>query len=152
MVAAEPLVPKPLENQRPRSSSRASRLPPRGLRRVRAGRAAAAVAWAASAVACAPSYRAVYPDSLCRVLQQETPPALAAHASLLEQVIDSFEGAPPAGLELELAYYAARLGDHERARAALERERARYPELAALLEAAAGHLRALPAVVAPPRE
>lgn len=99
-------------------------------------------------VACTPSYTAMYPGSLARVLRHETHKTVADHYRILVYVIDSFDGDTPAGLNLELGYYAWQLGKVEEAEAAIDRELDRYPEFAPMIERAALQIRTL-AVLAP---
>jgi len=95
-------------------------------------------------LACAPSYNAMYPHSLARVLRDETPETVAEHHRILVHVIDGFGADLPAALDLELAYYARLLGDADEVAHALESEQALHPELEELIDRAARHIRTLP--------
>jgi hypothetical protein len=88
----------------------------------------------------------MYPASLARVLTQETPKTLADHHRILVHVITTFGDDPPAALDLELGYYAWRIGKIAEAEAALERELTLHPELAPMIDRAALHIRTLPVI------
>jgi hypothetical protein len=89
------------------------------------------------AAACQSSKWDQYPGSLYTVLREETPAAVRAHRDLLGGLLDEAERGgrrPPPGMSAEFAYYCWLLGARDEARAAIDRERALYPESARFLE------------------
>ena len=69
--------------------------------------------------------------SLYAVMKNPSPATAQAHAKIIETIIANAEAhgaAPPAGMSAEYAYYLAKLGRRDEAKAYLEREAKNYPE------------------------
>lgn len=84
-----------------------------------------------------------YPESLYAVMREDTREAANAHFNLLVKICDDARVrgiAPPPGVAAELAYYAHRTGQSDKAPSALALELEHYPQSVTFLKVFERHL------------